>query len=52
MGLVLPDGQTTGHLILGRDRWPCALGKGGIRADKAEGVAAFAAKRKPAFKHR
>lgn len=41
MGLVLPDGQTsdrtTGHLILGRDRWPCALGKGGIRADKVEG---------------
>ena len=41
MGLVMPDGQTsdrtTGHLILGRDRWSCALGKGGIRADKAEG---------------
>ncbi|WP_338664257.1 L,D-transpeptidase family protein [Pararoseomonas sp. SCSIO 73927] len=34
MTLARLDGP---HLILNRDRWCCAIGRGGIRADKAEG---------------
>lgn len=30
---VWPDGR----LVAGPDRWPCALGRGGVRADKREG---------------
>jgi L,D-peptidoglycan transpeptidase YkuD (ErfK/YbiS/YcfS/YnhG family) len=34
MSTALVDGQ---QLILQRDRWRCAIGRGGIRADKQEG---------------
>jgi len=41
IGVVIPDGAgldaRAGHLALGRERWRCALGRGGVRADKREG---------------
>ncbi|MFT8244215.1 L,D-transpeptidase family protein [Roseomonas sp. BN140053] len=36
IGTVVPAGAT-GHLMLGREVYRCALGRGGVRAEKAEG---------------
>ena len=49
IAVVLPDspGARTGRLILERESWPCALGAGGIRADKEEGDGATPVGRMP-----
>ena len=37
IALVRPTGPSQGVLRLGREEWRCALGRGGVRRDKAEG---------------
>ncbi|UFN47948.1 L,D-transpeptidase family protein [Roseomonas sp. OT10] len=36
IGLVRPTERSQGILRLGREAWRCALGRGGVRADKSE----------------